>query len=537
MVNTRAKSKLNPENSLELETTKKNNNKSIKIKLVPAKVNKKKNVSKDSDNESEESDYDSEDDIFNESYYDFIPSSILENKKLKKKIDKIVTYIDENTISLEQILKSKIRKKHKVELFELFIIYDNISIMSDEKKAFRNKIYNLFKVYENQYESYLENKQEIKLLESNQNSNELFNLQLQIVQLNTSLENKKVIYSKYLELLEKKNDIDEEYYKLKNWIQLALKLPFDNLKTVSMNSEISIYLQKIKSILDEELYGMSKVKEQLLLFIHNKLINPNVKGCCLGLVGAPGVGKTTIARCLAKIMDIPFSQITFGGINSAEFIRGYDYTYVGSKPGEIVRCLTRMNYKNGIIFFDEYEKISKNPDINACLLHITDFSQNNEFRDNYLSELSIDLSSIWFIYSMNELPQDHALKDRIFFINVDGYNIKDQVQILCNYLLPKHLTNLNLKKNSIIFNPSIAEYFIQKYSNQEKGVRTIEKQIKDLINKIAFLVNNQNTIQTSFNVPDKYLPIQYPFSVNCEIIDCLLQNSKNFNQEYLNMYM
>jgi len=545
MVMTRSKAKLMDKSDMvEMETKPKKS--LFRIQIVPTTTSSNSNHSttssrmkpnEPSDSETSDSEVDNSS-VYQEEYYDYIDSQTLSNKRLRKKVDKIVEYIRVKTPLLSMIVNAKIRKKHKAELFEMYIIYDNISLLSEEKAMYREKINNLLKVYENQYSSFLEHKQEIYELESNKSSTELCNLQLQIVQLNTSVENKKVIYNKYLELLEKKDDIDDEYFKLKSWIQFALKLPFDLVKEVDSGIDKCQYLQKVKTILDKELYGMNKVKEQLLLFIHSKLMNPHVKGCCLGLVGEPGVGKTSIARCLAKIMEIPFSQITFGGINSSDFLKGYDYTYVGSKPGEIVRCLSRMKYKNGILFMDEYEKISNNVDIISCLLHITDFSQNSEFRDNYLSELTIDLSSIWFIYSMNNLPEDQALKDRIFFIRVDGYQLKDQVQILCNYLLPKHLKNLNLEPECIQISESVAEYIIHKYGHQEKGVRTIEKQLKDLLHKISFLVTNQNQIQTSFNLPEKYLPIQYPFQVDTTVVDILLSVSSTETCNYMmNMYL
>ena len=161
---------------------------------------------------------------------------------------------------------------------------------------------------------------------------------------------------------------------------------------------------------------MADIKEQILLFINSKLLNPDMKGCCLGLIGPPGTGKTSIARIIAEVLDYPFEQISFGGVTNTEFIKGHDFTYIGSQPGIIAKSLTRMKYKNGILFFDEYEKISANKDIVSTLLHITDPSQNNTFRDQYLSDITIDLSSIWFIYSMNEFPEDSALKDRIYSI-------------------------------------------------------------------------------------------------------------------------
>ena len=176
-------------------------------------------------------------------------------------------------------------------------------------------------------------------------------------------------------------------------------------------------LFKIAKKLNEELYGMNEVKEQILTFINARLTNPHVRGCSLGLIGPPGTGKTTIARLLSTVLETPFAQMSFGGVRNADFLKGHDFCYIGSRPGEIVRCLSSMQYKNGILFMDEFEKIADNKAITSCLLHIIDPQQNHEFRDSYLRELKIDLSHLWFIYSMNGEPTDSALNDRLYKIH------------------------------------------------------------------------------------------------------------------------
>jgi ATP-dependent Lon protease len=195
-----------------------------------------------------------------------------------------------------------------------------------------------------------------------------------------------------------------------------------------------------------------------------------------------------------------------------------------------------MQYKNGILFFDEYEKISQNKDVTACLLHITDFTQNSTFRDNYLHDLKIDLSSLWFIYSMNALPEDEALKDRIFCIKVDGYKEVEKVRILVDYLLPKHLKNLVIDIQNIKIDDTVATYFIRKVCPNEKGIRTMEKHLKDLLAKISFLVTNQQTIKCSFLLPSKFFPLQYPVKITEQIIDVLLKDTLPNNLAHLTMY-
>ena len=248
---------------------------------------------------------------------------------------------------------------------------------------------------------------------------------------------------------------------------------------------------------------------------------------------------TMIAKILANIMDYPFEQISLGGINSSEFLKGHDYTYVGSQPGEIVKCLKQMKYKNGILFFDEFEKI-KDQELISSLLHITDPIQNSEFKDNYLGELTIDLSHLWFIYSMNSLPRDDALSDRMFYIELEGYSHKDKIEIIDRYLFPKLLRNIGLNNNDISMSEETIRYFISKVcSSSDKGVRNIEKNIFDMINKITFLHKNQNQdgvldgFNVSFDIGEK---ITYPFIISIPSLNKLL-TFKEIDSRMNNMYI
>tara|TARA_B110000211_G_C14059775_1_gene544987 strand:+ start:282 stop:1760 length:1479 start_codon:yes stop_codon:yes gene_type:complete len=438
-----------------------------------------------------------------------------------KNLQKVKKEIKNKEPKVLEILKAQIYLEDKVKLFEKYENYKMLDCNTDAYIETRDNINREYQIALYKFENTknnnikkVDNKFDISLI------SDLDTIKYKILNLNCSDNIKTTIYKKYIQLKNLKTN-DEEYSKLLNWVEWSIKLPHDNIKQFD-NKNIQETIKNISIALNKELYGLDKVKEQLLVFITNKLLNPDIKRCNLGLVGPPGVGKTAIVKLLSKILHFPFEQISFGGVKSTEFLKGHQYTYVGSEPGEIVKCLTRMKYKNGIIFLDEYEKISDNKDIQSLLLHITDPCQNYEFRDSYLSDIPLDLSKVWFIYSMNELPNNKALQDRIFYIDVNGYSINEKIKILQKHLIPKAISNCNLKKNSIKINKENSIYLINKVNNCNKGVRNLENSINDIIMKINFIIINDNFIETSIN-----MKLKFPVDINKIIIDKLVnENNK-----------
>jgi ATP-dependent Lon protease len=236
-------------------------------------------------------------------------------------------------------------------------------------------------------------------------------------------------------------------------------------------------------------------------------------------------------------MDFPFEQISMGNVTNAEILTGHQYTYVGSRPGAILNALTDMKYKNGIIFLDEFDKV-QNVDISNTLLHIVDTTQNHQYVDNYLGQqIKIDLSNIWFIFAMNNVPESGPLRDRIFVIEIDGYNMNEKCIITRDYLLPRVCKNVGLQPTDVCINEDVTRYLVTKFTTPDEmdnqGVRYIEKKLTDFINKIMFLVNTGSCFtDLIFSIKQQ---LTYPVNISRDLIDSLLTTSTKITP-YRHMY-
>jgi ATP-dependent Lon protease len=486
--------------------------------------------------------------------YDTIIKLLRESSpEVADNLEQVVKTIQDKTPNFMDILSENVDHEHRVKLLELYEALKEIELagmaghptkleylslrdhINDLINKFKKKKEAKDKLTDTMKETIEKTKKEMEDLTPKDET-----IEHRILSLETSHENRLAVYNRYRQL-EKLGHDDSERSKLLTWLNWATKLPHDKIKNLEhLYKKIPETLKQVAKKLDEELYGMYEVKEQILTFINTRLVNPHVRGCSLGLIGPPGVGKTTIARLLASVMDTPFSQMSFGGVRDADFLKGHDFCYVGSRPGEIVRCISAMKYKNGILFMDEFEKIADNKAITSCLLHIVDPQQNHEFRDSYLRELKIDLSHLWFIYSMNGEPTDSALNDRLYKIEVPGYSKKEKMEIVTKYSLKKIIKNSGLEENSVILSEKIANYFVEKISPHKSGMRELEQSLSVLVNKISFLVNNKDNIddfpfKISFKMKEK---LEFPVTITEDIIDTIFKVRDTTTKDILShMYL
>jgi ATP-dependent Lon protease, bacterial type len=390
--------------------------------------------------------------------------------------------------TLEKILSAKLDRKEKAKLYRMFQRFQT-SESQEEQDNMRKEINeSLSKQSDDLVETEKYEEMEKKLLTIGKRTG---NMKLKILNLPIPDVEKSILYQRYLRL-ENCPPLDSEKGKLTEWMYYALQIPrtlHPTFETLVQEKKYSEILSKAKQAMDKKMFGMDAVKEQILISFFDMITHPESSGHAMGIVGPAGTGKTQLVRALSEALSLPFEQISLGGINDASFIDGSSIVWEGSQPGIIVKKLIKMGHKNGILFFDEIDKLAgteHGKEVSNVLLHITDFTQNNKFTDKYLGELDIDLSHVFFVFSMNDASLlDPILKDRIPLIYTPGYSLDQKVKIVQNYILPEELATREFSKDDITIPDSVVQYIISKHHiERQEGVRELKELISDLVKKI-----------------------------------------------------
>lgn len=267
---------------------------------------------------------------------------------------------------------------------------------------------------------------------------------------------------------------------LSNYLDVCLELPWRKY------SEDRLDIAEAQKILDEDHDGIAKVKERILEFLSVKQLKPDAKGQILCLVGPPGVGKTSVARSVARATNRNFARVSLGGIRDEAEIRGHRKTYIGAMPGRIIDAIKQAGTANPVILLDELDKLTSDihGDPSSALLEVLDGEQNNSFRDHFL-ELPFDLSSVMFIATANTLETvPPALLDRLEVIEMNSYTDTEKLAIALHHLIPKEMDAHGLKKTQLHFTEDALRLLITGYTH-ENGVRNLQRCIASICRKTA----------------------------------------------------
>ena len=401
---------------------------------------------------------------------------ILETINVHERIEKLLVFIDEEIeiVKIEKEIGNKVKSKLDKSNKE-YLLREQIKVIQEELGEDEEK---------NEYNRY---SNEIKKLKMPKEARE------------------KAEY----ELSRLKSSNSGDGNNIRNYLDWMISLPWNK------STKDSFDINKSSEILEEEHYGLEDVKERILEYLAVKQYSKSLKGPILCLVGPPGVGKSSIAKSIAKSINRKFVRISLGGVRDEAEIRGHRRTYVGAIPGRLVYALKEAKVNNPLILLDEIDKLSGDYKGNPAdaLLEVLDQNQNKTFRDAYM-EVDMDLSNVLFITTANSLDTiPRALLDRMEVIQVSGYTYEEKFHIAKKHLVKRALKEYNVDEKTIKISDNTIKQIVNGYT-RESGVRNLDRQINKVIRKAItdLIKSKKNSIIVSQNKLEKYLgPIIFEF--------------------------
>jgi ATP-dependent Lon protease len=450
------------------------------------------------------------------------------NSYLSKRYKKDLTQIDKEIKKLIKKSRSKNAKQYH-------------SLIHSSKKRTNEIDY---------FKKNLSNKQQLQVMEDLEEINKHINVDkpYRLALLDSDMpSNFKAIAMQRLNVLRTMDQTDPEYYKIKNWVDTFMKIPFGiyNSLSISMKDGIDVsheFITNAKKTLDDCVYGLDDAKMQIMQLAGQWITNPSALGTAIAIKGPMGTGKTTLVKeGISKILGREFAFIALGGTGDASFLEGHSYTYEGSTWGKIVQILIDSKCMNPVIFFDELDKLSETPkgdEINGILTHLTDTSQNSEFHDKYFSEVNFDISKCLFIFSYNdESKVNPILKDRMYRIQTKGYETKEKLVIANKHLLPKIREQVNFAEEDIIIPDKTIEYIAStpELTNNESGVRNLKRCLEIIHTKLNLfrLVKSDSEMFSK----ELKMEVKFPFTVEIEHVKKLINVETNENTSMQMLYI
>ena len=345
----------------------------------------------------------------------------------------------------------------------------------------------------------------------------------------------KAIALKRIQNLRYMDTCSGEYFKVKNWVDTFMTIPFGVHKTLPITMDVGVeqchtFMEVAKDVLDSAVYGLNDAKMQIMQMVGQWISNPSALGSAIAIKGPPGTGKTTLVKeGISKILGRDFAFIALGGATDSSFLEGHSYTYEGSTWGKIVEILIRCKSMNPVIFFDELDKLSDTPkgeEITGILTHLTDTSQNSQFHDKYFSEIAFDLSKCLFIFSYNdESKVNPILLDRMYRIHTNGYGKKDKTHIAQKYLIPKIQSEVAFKPEQIIIPDETIEYIVEHHTNKEDGVRNLKRCLEIIFTKLN-LYRLMKPGSKLFDKDSSSIEVAFPFTVTSSVVDKMIKKAE-----------
>ena len=399
---------------------------------------------------------------------------ILETKDIRKRLEKLNSLIEKETsvISVEKKIRGRVKTQMEKTQREYYL--------NEQLKAIQKE-----------------------LGEIDEGKDEVSNLTKAITKAKMPKLAQDKCFSE-LKKLKSMSPMSAEATVVRNYLDWMTEIPWSN------KTKINGDLKTAQKVLDEDHFGLDKVKERIIEFLAVQKRIQKMKGPILCLVGPPGVGKTSLGKSIAKATNRKFIRISLGGIRDEAEIRGHRRTYIGSLPGKIIQMMKKAGTKNPLFLLDEIDKVGNDyrGDPSSALLEALDPEQNKEFNDHYL-EVDYDLSDVMFVTTANTLNILPPLLDRMEVIRISGYTEDEKVNISKKYLIPKQSLNNGFKAKEWGISESVNRKIIRHYT-RESGVRNLEREIAKIARKVVKKIDAKETVNNPINDKDldKFLGVQ-----------------------------
>ncbi|HEY0436545.1 MAG TPA: endopeptidase La [Phenylobacterium sp.] len=404
--------------------------------------------------------------------------------------DRIASHLSVKIVEKQQLLEifNVVKRLEKVYA----LMEGEISVMQTEKKI-RNRVKRQMEKTQREY--YLNEQMKAiqrELGEQDDQRDELMELEKRIKKVKLSKEARAKAESE-LKKLRNMSPMSAESTVVRNYLDWLLSIPWGKAKIKPID------LQKAEDILEEDHYGLEKVKERILEYLAVQSRVGSLKGPILCLVGPPGVGKTSLGRSIAKATGREFVRVSLGGVRDEAEIRGHRRTYIGSMPGKIIQSMKKAKSTNAFFLLDEIDKMGSDwrGDPSSALLEVLDPSQNSTFADHYL-EVDYDLSPVMFVTTANSLNMPQPLLDRMEIIRIPGYTEEEKLQIAKRHILAKLTKDHGLKPEEFIV-PDEAIRDLIRYYTREAGVRSLERELGNLARKTVRDLARENVLSITID--------------------------------------
>ncbi len=400
--------------------------------------------------------------------------NLLETVSVRERLSKIIEYMDDEigVLQVEKKIRSRVKRQMDKTQKEYYL--------NEQMKAIQKE-----------------------LGESTDTKDEISEIEEKIKKINFSDEALEKVKSE-LKKLKNMGPMSAEATVIRNYIDWITSIPWNK------NTDSKINLDKAGKVLDEDHFGLDKVKDRIIEYLAVQTRVSKPKGPILCLVGPPGVGKTSLGRSIARALDRPFIKVSLGGIRDESEIRGHRRTYIGSMPGKIIQSLKKSKFSNPLFLLDEVDKIGADwrGDPASALLEVLDPEQNKNFNDHYL-EVDYDLSNVMFLTTANTLNIPQPLVDRMEVIRISGYTESEKLKIGSKYILPKQIKENGVKPKEVNIADSALQSIIRYYT-RESGVRNLEREISKLLRKAlkSIIIKKRRSCSISKRNIESYLGVK-----------------------------